>query len=334
MHLPYLAELPAFQIAAICDLSPTVLERVGDLYNVPRRSTEHSDVLDDVDAVAILTNDHADIAEEAALRGKHLFVEKPLSHSIADCDRVIEAARKSGVKLMIGYMRRFDPGYVYALKRLATLDTVRFVRVHDFGGSFAIHPNVYTLHRGDDIPAGVIETGRRRITETMLRSLGPGREHLVDAYYENLMSGIHDLAMLRGILGSPTQIVHSELVGTNGLISLLDYGEGRLCSFEQVLMTDHAWWDQCISVYADNGVVSIELPNPYIRNAPTTVRVQLSEGDVPTTTTVPVSYDSAFKREWIHFADCIGNDIEPLTNGEDARADVAIALAMVQAVKT
>ena len=333
MHLPYLAELPAFEIAAICDLSPAVLERVGDRYNVSRRSAEYGDVLDDVDAVAILTHDHANIAEEAALRGRHLFVEKPLSYSIEDCDRVIDAARKSGVKLMIGYMRRFDPGYLYALERIAMLDTIRFVRAHDFGGSFAIHPSVYTLFRGDDVPAGVIETGRRQINETMLRALGQGRDHLVEVYYDTLMSGIHDLAMLRGLLGSPTQIVHSELVGAGGLLSLLDYGEGRVCAFEQALMTDHAWWDQSISVYADNGVVSLELPNPYIRNAPTTVRIQRSEGDSPTTTTVPVSFDSAFRREWIHFADCIGNDLEPLTNGEDARADVEIALAMVQAVR-
>jgi len=260
-------------------------------------------------------------------------VEKPLSYSIEDCDRVIDAARKAGVKLMIGYMRRFDPGYLYALERIATLDAIRFVRAHDFGGSFAIHPGVYTLFRGDDVPAGVIQRGQRQINETMLSALGPGREHLVDVYYETLMSGIHDLAMLRGLLGTPTEIVHSELVGAGGLISLLDYGEGLVCAFEQALMTDHSWWDQNLSVYADNGVVSIELPNPYIRNAPTTVRIQLSEGGPPTTTAVPVSYDSAFRREWIHFADCIRNDIEPLTNGEDARADVELALAMVRAVK-
>jgi predicted dehydrogenase len=333
MHLPYLAELPAFELAAICDLSPTLLERVGDRYSVPLRSRDHADVLDGVDAVAILTHDHADIAEKAAQRGKHLFVEKPLGYSIEECDRVIAAARASGVKLMVGYMRRFDPGYVYALERIAALGSIRFVRAHDFGGSFAIHPAVYALARGDDVPTGVIETGQRQITETMCTALGSDHEHLVEVYYGTIMSGIHDLAMLRGMLGSPTRIVHSELVGKGGLVSLLDYGAGCVCSFEQALMTDYSWWDQYISVYADTGVVSIDVPNPYIRNAPTTVRVQTSEGDSPTTTAVTVSYDSPFKREWIHFADCIRNDREPLTNGEDARADVEVALAMVQAVR-
>jgi predicted dehydrogenase len=334
MHLPYLAELPEFELAAIADLSPALLEQVGDRFGVPLRSHDYADVIDSVDAVAILTHDHGDIAEEAARRGKHLFVEKPLGYSIEECDRVIAAARASGVKLMVGYMRRFDPGYVYALEQIAALGRVRFVRAHDFGGSFAIHPAVYSLGRPHDVPASVMEAGEQRINERMRAALGPDHEHLVDAYYGTLMSGIHDLAMLRGLLGSPAGIVHSELVGESGLVTLIDYGAGCVCSFEQALMTDYAWWDQHLSVYADTGIVSIDLPNPYIRNAPTTVRVQRSDGDSPATTSVPVSHDSPFRREWMHFADCIRNDREPLTNADDARADVEIAVAMLRAVRT
>jgi predicted dehydrogenase len=334
MHLPYLAELTEFELAAISDLSPGLLKEVGDHFGVPLRSHDYADVLDSVDAVAILTHEHGDIAEEAARRGKHLFVEKPLGYSIEECDRVITAARESGVKLMVGYMRRFDPGYVYALERIAALGSIRFIRAHDFGGSFAIHPAVYSLGRPDDVPASVLEEGQRRIFERLRGALGQAHEHLVDVYYGTLMSGIHDLAMLRGLLGSPVGVVHSELAGEGGLVSLIDYGAGRVCSFEQALMTAYSWWDQHLAVYTEAGVVSIDLPNPYIRNAPTTVRVQTSEGDSPATMTVPVSHDSPFRREWMHFADCIRNDREPLTNAEDARADVEIALEIVRTVRT
>jgi predicted dehydrogenase len=334
MHLPYLAELPEFELAAISDLSPALLEDVGDRFGVPLRSHDYLDLLDSVDAVAILTHDHGDIAEEAARRCKHLFVEKPLGYSLEECDRVITAARASSVKLMVGYMRRFDPGYIYALERIAELGSIRFVRAHDFGGSFDIHPAVYSLGRPDDVPASVLEEGRRRISERMRGALGPPHEHLVDVYYGTLMSGIHDLAMLRGLLGSPSRVVHSELAGEGGLVTLIDYGAGRVCSFEQALMTGYSWWDQHLAVYTEAGVVSIDLPNPYIRNAPTTVRVQTSEGDSPAATAVPVSHDSPFRREWRHFANCILNDREPLTNAEDARADVAIAVEIVRAVRT
>jgi predicted dehydrogenase len=333
MHLPYLAELPDFEIAAVSDLSPSVAQAVANQYNVGKWSTDYAEVLDDVDAVAVLTNEHADIAEHAASRGRHVFVEKPLSHSLEDCNRVLAAARKSGVKLMVGYMRRFDPGYEFALERIAALEDIRFVHVHDFGGSFSVHPQIYRVHRPDDVPLGLIEENRRRITDTMMTALGPDSEHLVDVYYEVLMSGTHDLAMMRGILGSPARVLHSERVGTNGLISLLDYGAGRICSFELVLMVSHSWWDQRVAVYADSAVISINLPNPYIRNAATTVEHIVSDGDSPITQASPVSYDSPFRREWVHFAYCIRRDAEPLSNGEDARADVAIALAMVQAIK-
>jgi predicted dehydrogenase len=331
MHLPFLTELPQFEVAAICDLSPTVLEQVGDRYNVPIRSQSFEDVLDHVEAVAILTHEHATIAQAAAAKGKHIFVEKPLSLSVTDCDSILDAVRENGVKLMVGYMKRYDPGYLYALDRISKLASIGFVRLHDFGGSFRIHPGVYTLYRGDDVPADEINSLQQRIRETMLGALGTGRDHLVDVYFEMLMSGIHDLTVLRGILGQAESVLHSEALGAGGLVSLLDYGQGRMCVFEAALMTEHSWWDQNVVVYGTDAVVSIEFPNPFIRYAPSVIRIQENDGETPVQKTVPVSHEAAFRREWLHFADCLRNDKPPLTNGEDAKADVELALAMVQA---
>jgi predicted dehydrogenase len=331
MHLPYLAELPALQIAAVCDVSPTLLEHVGDRYHVTNRSTDFTQLLDDVAAVAILTHDHADIAVEAARRGKDIFVEKPLSFSLEDCDRILAAVEASGVTLMVGYMRRFDPGYEHAISLLDRIGRIRYVRVHDFGGSFNVHPNFYTLYRFA-AEATIVEEGRKRLRESMLVALGIGNEQLVDVYYETLMSGIHNLAMLRGMLGQPERVLSSERLGANGLLSVLDYGSGLLCSFEQLLMEEHTWWDQSIAVYGDAGVVTVDLPNPYIRNVPTRVRYERSEDGLPLSFETPVSYDSPFRREWMHFVECIRDHRAPLTGGDDARADVAIALDMVRAI--
>jgi predicted dehydrogenase len=330
MHLPYLAELPAFEVAAICDISPTLLEQVGARYHVANRSTDFTQILDDVSAVAILTNAHADIAVEAARQGKHIFVEKPLSFSLEDCDRILTAVEEAGVTLMVGYMRRFDPGYEHALSLLSRIGRIRYVRVHDFGGSFNVHPSLYTLYRAGD--AGAVEAGRRALRESMLRALGSNNEQLVDVYYETLMSGIHNLAMLRGMLGQPERVLTSEQLGENGLLSILDYGDGLLCSFEQLLMEGHTWWDQTVAVFGDCGVVTLELPNPYVRNLPTRVRHEQNGEGLPLLCETPVSYDSPFRREWVHFADCIQHGREPLTGGHEARADVAIALGMVRAI--
>lgn len=64
-----------------------------------------------VDAVIVATpNDlHAPITIEAARRGKHVFCEKPMAMSVADCDAMIEAAEEAGIKLMVGQVLRLFP---------------------------------------------------------------------------------------------------------------------------------------------------------------------------------------------------------------------------------
>jgi len=76
--------------------------------------------LKDLDAVCVVTSTdtHAAISTEAAELGLHVFVEKPMATTTKDADRLKRAVRKSGVKLQVGFMRRFDPAYGHAKKRI------------------------------------------------------------------------------------------------------------------------------------------------------------------------------------------------------------------------
>src|SRR5690242_9334404 len=113
MHLPYLNELPQFDLVAISDLSPRVLDAVGDRYGVAIRSQDYRDIFPEVEAVAVVTHDHAEVVQAAASERKHIFVEKPLSFSLEECDAVLDAVRANQVTLMVGYMKRFNPAYQY-----------------------------------------------------------------------------------------------------------------------------------------------------------------------------------------------------------------------------
>ena len=97
MHLPYLMELPQYEIAAICDISAKVVNTVGEWYGVDNRYVEYADLLaqPDIDIVAILTMDHGDIAEAAAEAGKHLFVEKPFCFDPSEGHRVLSAVERN-----------------------------------------------------------------------------------------------------------------------------------------------------------------------------------------------------------------------------------------------
>jgi len=74
-----------------------------------------------LDAVCIAssTSAHADNVVQCAEAGLHIFCEKPLALTLADCDRAIAAAEESGVKLMVGHVRKFDAGHVEAKRKIA-----------------------------------------------------------------------------------------------------------------------------------------------------------------------------------------------------------------------
>ena len=69
-----------------------------------------------VDAVVVATPNqtHAEICVAAAQQGKHIYCEKPMAISLADCRRVRAAVEKAGVQYLIGYHRRLNPLYQYA----------------------------------------------------------------------------------------------------------------------------------------------------------------------------------------------------------------------------
>ena len=115
MHLPFLSELPGFQVTAVCDVSPKVAAYAGDRFGVPYRCTDFQDLVDraDVDAVVIATPLHSDPAIAAARAGKHVLVEKPMALNLDEATAMVETAEQAGVTLMVAYMKRYDPGYLH-----------------------------------------------------------------------------------------------------------------------------------------------------------------------------------------------------------------------------
>ena len=68
---------------------------------------------DAIEAVLICssTHTHARFTKEAAEAGKHIFCEKPIAHSLAEIDEALAAVAKAGVKLQVGFNRRFDANF-------------------------------------------------------------------------------------------------------------------------------------------------------------------------------------------------------------------------------
>jgi predicted dehydrogenase len=84
-----------------------------------------------VDAVVVATpsNHHCAIVIAAAQAGRHVLCEKPMAMNAAECDAMLAAVEKAGVKLQIGFMRRFDAGFMAAKQRVESGEAGRVVLV-------------------------------------------------------------------------------------------------------------------------------------------------------------------------------------------------------------
>ncbi|WP_297109470.1 Gfo/Idh/MocA family oxidoreductase [uncultured Devosia sp.] len=175
MHLPLLADDPCFSIAAITDVSPSLVEYIAQRYGVAKRH-ESADALiadDGLDAVFILTPDHlhAELLERAIRSGKHVFVEKPACLTAAQLEPILSVPRRPGQVVFVGYMRRFSRAFLELKRRLPPLDANRHVRIRDIIREAPYFvAQTRNVFRPADVPAELIAEGRAR-TQVMLRSV-------------------------------------------------------------------------------------------------------------------------------------------------------------------
>jgi myo-inositol 2-dehydrogenase/D-chiro-inositol 1-dehydrogenase len=116
VHVANLARLiPEANLAAICDIRLDVAQAVADECGVARVVQDYRELLADKDIEAVLiatsTDTHAFILKDAAQAGKHIFCEKPLALDLIDIDDALETVDLAGVKLQVGFNRRFDKSY-------------------------------------------------------------------------------------------------------------------------------------------------------------------------------------------------------------------------------
>lgn len=339
MHLPYLAELPdRFEIAALCDLREPVLEELGRRYGVDVLHTRWEDLLDEsLDAVMVLTaGDHAPIAVAAAERGLHVFVEKPMALSSAGAERMIAATRSAGVRLMVGTMKRYDPAYERLAELLPSIrGDIRLARVTTLESPMGPYISHYPIVSSQAPADGLIAELEAADALAVGEALGDADEETKWCYRWLLLDClVHEVNALRGVLGEPTGIGHASLRRTC-ISANLYFGETE-CHLSWVDLPEIARYKQEFAFYAPASRFRLELPSPFLRSAPSRLFI---EGGEPGTSDnwereEVVSYDEAFRRELVEFGDCIAEQRDPRTPGEDGLADVRVCEAIAQAHQT
>jgi predicted dehydrogenase len=335
MHLPYLAEIPDIELNAIADPGANVVETLGDRYNIPHRYEDNRDMIDELgdelDSVVVTTpmHTHADVAVAALEAGLHVFVEKPVAVTPEDAERVVAAAEENDAICMIGYMKRYDPGFLRferEVEKTTEVDLVTNVVIPPDVG--AVLDENYDLLRADLDDAFLEASGRERQAQ-LAEAVGTDDETLTRAYGYHLESICHDVNVLRALFGEVERIDHVDVFnGWRYATAQLRYEDDRRCTLQSGA-TDRKWYDERIRVDAPDRSLSIAFSNAFLRNNAADVRVKVGTDEVEETRYVP-SYEEAFKLELVHFVECIDSGADPRTPPAEAKKDVELIADLIR----
>ena len=335
MHLPYLRELSdRFEVVALCDLADETLRFASSLHPDASTHTRWEDVLErKPDVVMILiAGSHAPAAIAAAEAGVHVFVEKPMCISLAEGLAMRAAAERGGVRLMVGYMKRYDPAYEELATRLDRA-SVRLGRVTTLESPLEPYVAHYPLARGSidpDLAAELAADDARRV-DGAVGELPPA---LRRAYRAVLLdSVIHELNAVRGLLGEPDELLFADVWGeATGVTATLRFGETE-CVFSWVDLPGIARYEQELAFYGADQRATLTFPSPFLRSMPTRLVIEGGESGASSSwrTEHTASYDEAFKRELLELHASIVEEREPRTSAVDGLRDVALCGAIAAA---
>ena len=123
IHCDAIIGIPNLELAALCTRTESRLKELGGKFGVKKLYTDYEKLLadPDIDAVSIVTmwDQHTDPTVAALNAGKHVFLEKPMASTVADCRTIIAAAAKAKGILQIGHICRFNPRYRAAKEAIA-----------------------------------------------------------------------------------------------------------------------------------------------------------------------------------------------------------------------
>jgi scyllo-inositol 2-dehydrogenase (NAD+) len=109
-------------LVAVSDVNETAVESLAAQLGISKRYGRYQDLIADeeVDGVVIVspTSTHKEIVHQAAKHGKPIFCEKPLSISLEEARAMLRTVEETGVFFQMGFMRRFDKGYVAAKRKI------------------------------------------------------------------------------------------------------------------------------------------------------------------------------------------------------------------------
>lgn len=304
VHAETLAyRIPEANLVAVADVFLEAAEKCAADYRIPLATADPQVVLNDktIDAVIICssTDTHAQFISAAAEAGKHIFCEKPIALDLGVIDAALAAVERRGVKLQLGFNRRFDPNFKQAR---------------------------------DMVAAGKI--GAPHIVHIIARDPAPPPvEYIKVSGGIFLDQTIHDFDMARFLIDSEVEEVYAiggvmvdPAIGEAGdidtAIITLRYANGAIGTIDNSRRAVYGY-DQRVEVFGSAGSIVVANKTPHTAIYSNADSVQSAK---------PLyffleRYMDAYLAEMRVFIDCILQDTSPPVTGLDGRIPVVMGLA-------
>ena len=345
MHLPYLAHLGSrFELVAVADPSATVREAVGRRYGARGAYADYRELLDagglDALVVASPAGTHAEVVLAALEAGLHVFVEKPLCITLRDADRITAARDRAGRVVQVGYMKRFDPAFGRMLAELPeSAEALRYVRVLVHDPEFVPFFGADDVVRAVDVPAGVVEAGRRAEAEQVEEAVGDGSPEAVLAFSDGYLGSlVHDVNLVHGLLGQlgeplPARVVDAAWwAGGRALTGSVELAGGARWDSAWIQLLEIREYRESLALYFADSVRTLTFPSPWLKQSPTRYERGGADG-LAHRVQVFESYEESFQRELAHFHECVTTGAPPRTPPELARLDIDALTQMFLAAR-
>ena len=305
---------PALQNTRFCRLagivtgSPTKAKKWQARYNLPDKNIYNYDTMEqmadnpDIDVVYVVTPNalHAEHTLKAARAGKHVLCEKPMEVSSEKCQQMIDACKKAGRQLAIGYRLHFEPN---------NLECVRLAREKVFGDVKMIQAD-FGFHAGDP-------------NQWRLNRALSGGGPLMDV-------GIYALQATRYITGEePTLITAVETTNDHVKFKSVEENIAWQMKFPSGIIAN------CSSTYGFNGLDRYKAfaEKGWFQLAPaydyTGIQGLRSDGEL-----IKLESGDQFVAEMDNFAQCILTNQPTKVPGEEGLRDIKIMMAIYEAART
>ncbi|KYH41335.1 MAG: hypothetical protein AYL32_006200 [Candidatus Bathyarchaeota archaeon B26-2] len=317
IHANAYKRLPNVDVVAVYSRTAKRAEKFAKDHSLKAWYTDMDELLErqdiDVVSVAIPNYLHAQAALKAIEHGKHVIVEKPLTTTIEDADKVIEAAKKKGVKLMYAENILFSPSMRRA-KEIIDEGAIGDILVVEARESHSGSHSPYALKK----------------------------EYCGGGALMNL--GVHPIGAALWLIDSPVDRVYAEMGNLYHKLEAEDHASLFIRFKNNSLATIHASYtvkggiDDRVEMYGTDGSIYVDL----FRVSPVKVYSEkgysyvVEKATISTGWTLP-SVDEVwqlgYEREIEHFVNCVINDEEPFPGGEFGKRVLEVVFAAYKSVE-